>query len=136
MILRIRHFYSTYRFKRLSTIILKYKFMQIGILIQKLCSSFRKCSSTQEYFRRINHSSYGHKKKKSNLFTLLFLTYLTLLQFSRLTHLLLEPQLDGYLQMRMIFYDQDHSKTDIQLQSLHMNLLFFNFGTNVLMFVA
>lgn len=123
MILRIRHFYSTYRFKRLSTIILKYKFIQIGILIQKLCLSFRKRSSIQEYFRRINYSSYGHKKK-SNLFTLLFLTYLTLLQFLRLTHLLLEPQLDGYLQMRMIFYDQDHSKTDIQLQSLHMNLLF------------
>ena len=112
MILRIRHFYSTYRFKRLSTIILKYKFIQIGILIQKLCSSFRKCSSTQEYFRRINHSSYGHKKK-SNLFTLLFLTYLTLLQFSRLTHLLLEPQLDGYLQMRMIFT----TRTTVRLTS-------------------
>ena len=112
MILRIRHFYSTYRFKRLSTIILKYKFIQIGILIQKLCSSFRKCSSTQEYFRRINHSSYGHKKK-SNLFTLLFLTYLTSLQFSRLTHLLLEPQLDGYLQMRMIFT----TRTTVRLTS-------------------
>ena len=133
MILRIRHFYSTYRFKRLSTIILKYKFIQIGILIQKLCSSFRKCSSTQEYFRRINHSSYGHKKK-SNLFTLLFLTYLTLLQFSRLTHLLLEPTGRLFTNAND-FYDQDHSKTDIQLQSLHMNLL-FNFGTNVLMFVA
>lgn len=63
-------------------------------------------------------------KKKSSLFTLLFLTYLTLLEFLQLIHLLLELQLDDYLQMRMIFYDQDHSKTGMQLQSLHMNLLF------------
>ena len=133
MILRIRHFYSTYRFKRLSTIILKYKFIQIGILIQKLCSSFRKCSSTQEYFRRINHSSYGHKKK-SNLFTLL--SYL----FNFASIFTINSSSVGAATGRLFtnandFYDQDHSKTDIQLQSLHMNLL-FNFGTNVLMFVA
>ena len=132
MIIRIRHFYSTYRFKRLSTIILKYKFIQIGILIQKLCLSFRKRSSTQEYFRRINYSSYGHKKK-SNLFTLLFLLKLCF-------NFAINSSSVGAATGRLFtnandFYDQDHSKTDIQLQSLHMNLL-FNFGTNVLTFVA
>ena len=133
MILRIRHFYSTYRFKRLSTIILKYKFIQIGILIQKLCSSFRKCSSTQEYFRRINHSSYGHKRRV--IFSLFF-SYL----FNFASIFTINSSSVGAATGRLFtnandFYDQDHSKTDIQLQSLHMNLL-FNFGTNVLMFVA